>query len=169
MLQLFRTEFSYNSRDYAVLATLRAAGGGGSLLINLPGAQPGPPFLGDNLSIDLEGGLDVPEDCPVPVQELLGVLLAALHAVPGFPPVRLNFGPRALSGVHPVFRGGPLRLLLYVNNQLLDSLQLNVPGITDCEEDAYYLRNAMRTLIDKWEDRLRGRNLELEFRLQHLR
>ena len=169
MLQLFRTVlFFFGGRPYGALATLSRQGGRGRVLIGLADAELDAPFDRGSLGIDLDRGLDVPMGCPPRVQALLLTLLAAFRSVPGFPAVRLNFLPPVLPYIHPIFRNGRLRLLLYADDRLLDSLLLNVPCLTDSEEDTCYIRSAMRTLIDRWEDQLRSRSLRFEFRLQRL-
>ncbi|RYY96010.1 MAG: hypothetical protein EOO11_14525 [Chitinophagaceae bacterium] len=167
MMQLFRTEFVFRQTRHLAIATLRHDAGGGSVLVNLP--DPGLHDLlpGGSVSIDLGRGYDMAEDASPELQGLLGAVLSAFGALPGFPPVRINFKAPAYPFIHPAFRGGPLRLLFYVDDVLVDSLVLAVPGLADNEEDNRYIRNAMRTLIDKWEDDLRGRSLHLEFLLQY--
>jgi hypothetical protein len=166
MYQLFQADFVYRQCTYKALATVSSGRGDSVVLIYLHDPLLQEQFPGGNLTINLARGLDLCGEELSGKQELLLAVLTAFRGLQRFPVVRLNFVQAAIPFIHPTFKRGPLRLLMYVDKKLMDSLLLPVAALSDSEEDTLYIRQAMRTLIDKWEDYLHGRSLELEFKLQ---
>ena len=168
MTRLITADFFYLGQTYTAMASVMDQDHSSPVSVYLPDEALHHLLPGGKLSFDAKKGLQIDVAELSAAQELLVAVLRALQSCYGCPALNVNFKSASFPHIHPSLKSARMTLLMYIDNELIDTLQLNIPGVSDEEEDQWFIRNAMGELLDKWEDYMRGRSFQLEFYLTNI-